>query len=196
MSVRRAYLQGIDLAREYSVDDAEAVGAAVVAEVAKPVRVLKSEIPGVTDGQWTDLVLALKTAGIDAVSPSNAMGMFEIKPRRLADIGLVQNLRRTTSPEGRLIWAGDFVPPMTAKKFMANASLQYKALGDSMRDYMAKLCDGTIDVKEEDELPEGMTLSGALAILHRCGPSGLRNWIDDQRFSDTEALYGRCNGIF
>lgn len=205
-----SYLLGIDVVAgdtaDADADDGAIVGAAAVAEIEAAEarssrsakldgRVLRSQIEGVTDSQWTDFVLALATATLGAVSASNAMGMFELKPRRLADVGLLKNVRCTESPTGRLVWVGDFVAPMTSKKFLSDADAQYKALGDSMRDYMVRMYEGDIDC-DVGSLPEGMSLSGALAILHRCGPNGLRKWTDDERFSDTVALYDRCNGIF
>jgi len=208
-----SYLLGVDVvagvdAVDADTDNEAVLGAAAVAEIeavtaARPTarsakldgRVLRSEIEGVTDSQWTDFVLALATATLGSVSASNAMGMFELKPRRMADVGLLKNVRCTESPTGRLVWVGDFVAPMTSKKFLSDADAQYRALGDSMRDYMSRMYDGEIDCDVE-ALPEGMSLSGALAILHRCGPTGLRKWLDEDRFSDTVALYERCNGIF
>lgn len=201
------YLFGIDVTvAQPKKADAGDIGAAVVAEVesARPDwrasvkgRVLRSEIEGVTDGQWTDFVLALATSTLGAVSASNAMGMFEMKPRRLADIGVAESATCTKSPTGGMAWTAKFVAPMTAKKFLRDSEAQYDALCRSMRDYMARMHDGALDLDEGDELPADMTLSGALAVLHRCGPNGLRRWLDEEeRFSDTVALYERCNGIF
>ena len=53
----------------------------------------------------------------------------------------------------------------------------------------------------QSEIPgvadENITLSGALAILHRCGPNGLKSWSDESaRFPMTVALFERTNGIF
>ena len=159
-------------------------------------RVLKSEIPNVSDKAWTRFVLAMKTAEPGAVSASNDLGMFGIKVRRLADLGLVLDVRQVRSPVGRLAWIGDFVPPLTQRKFLSSASEQYAAFVASMRRYIEGLVDGTLP-RPEGGPAEGMTLSGALAVLHRCGPSGLRTWCDeDDRFPDTVALYERANGAF
>ncbi len=158
--------------------------------------VLPTEIRGVPDAAWTRFVLALKTAQPGAVSASNAYGMFEMKPRRLADLGLMKNLRKTRLPPpvDRLIWVGEFVPPLTQKKFLADLSAQYRALSDSVRKYVEGLRDGTIPRLQDP--PGEMTLSGALAVLHRSGPRGLRTWEEAERFGDTVAVYERANGIF
>lgn len=159
-------------------------------------RCLQSEIEGVSDEAWTAFSYAMKVAGLSNVSASNAMGMFALKPRRLADLGLMTSVACRRSPMGRFVWVGEFKAPLTAKLFLSDAALQYKAFGDSMKDYVNRLRDGTIP-KPTNGPSEGMTLSGVLAILHRCGPHGLANWnTNAPRFSDTVELYNRANGIF
>lgn len=168
----------------------------VVVAPARPHRVLKSELDGVSDEAWTDFALALKTASIGAVSASNAYGMFEFKPRRLADLGLIRNVFKTRGPTKRMVWIGEWIAPMTEAKFLGSPTEQYKALASSMRDYVKRLRDGSIP-KPDGGRPQGMTLSGALAVLHRCGPSGLKTWNDAAaRFPETNALYQKANGIF
>lgn len=159
-------------------------------------RLLPSEIPNVSDEAWTCFVFAMKTAQPGAISASNALGMFELKARRLADLGLVKDIKRARSPLGRLMWVGEFVPPLTQRDFLSKSAVQYRTFVDSMRLYIDGLCNGTI-VKPEGGFPAGMTLSGALAVLHRGGPNGLKGWNDeDDRFEDTVALFERANGIF
>ena len=65
-----------------------------------------------------------------------------------------------------------------------------------MRRYVDGLRDGSV-AKPKGGWPVGMTLSGALAVLQRCGPSGLVTWNDaGKRFPATVTLYERANGIF
>jgi len=164
--------------------------------------VVKSELPKVSDEAWTRFALAMKTAAVGAVSKSNALGMYELKPRRLADLDLVMNLStmRTAPtadcPKGRVIWIGDFVPPLSAKMFLTDPNLQYVTFVKSMKNYVDGLRSGTIP-KPEGGKPAGASLSGVLAILHRAGPKGLAKWNDESsRFEDTENLYTATNGIF
>lgn len=152
---------------------------------------LKSEIPEVSDAAWTKFALAMKTASPSAISDTGAYGMFQLKPRRLADLGLMKNL---VNVKGK--WTGDWVEPLTEKVFLASPPAQYRAFGASMRRYVDGLRDRTIP-RPEGGRPEGATLSGILAVLHRCGPSGLKTWNDvNDRFPDTVALYQKANGIF
>ncbi len=193
-----ATLPGEPALRPFFVDDDEVPVPVESAPASAPVpsRALKSEIPGVSDEAWTTFAKALKTASPSAVSASNAFGMFELKPRRLEDLGLVTNTTCTRSPTGRMVWVGEFVPPMTLKSFLGSPKLQYRAFAASMKNYVDRLRNGSIP-RPDGGKPDGMTLSGALAILHRCGPSGLKTWNDEsKRFEDTKALYENANGVF
>ena len=204
------YLHGADVLAGVHVtsDETEAVAQAVLKEIeattppplprtAELGRVLPSQIPGVSDEAWTEFALALKTAEQKAVSPSNAFGMFEMKPRRLEDLGLMTNVAPMNArKKGVMAWSGEWVAPMTEKGFLASAVAQYDAFGASMRLYIDGLENGSVKQPEEG-LPTDMSVSGALAILHRCGPRGLVNWIDeDNRFPETVALYRAVNGTF
>jgi len=158
--------------------------------------VVKSELPKVSDEAWTRFALAMRTAQPGAVSKSNALGMFEMKPRRLADLDLVINLSCSRSKDGRVIWVGEFIPPLTAKMFLTDPNLQYVTFVKSMKNYVDGLRSGTIP-KPDGGKPAGASLSGVLAILHRAGPKGLKNWNDESsRFEETETLYDKVNGIF
>lgn len=192
-----------DAERAISENEAEERQALVPFEADRPViqppsapkgRVLRSEIEGVSDAKWTDFVLTMKTGSLESVSSANARGMFEMKPRRLADLGLMTNLRKSRSPEGSLVWLGDFAPPLTWEKFKNSPSIQYKAFVDSCKRYVDDLCDRKLP--SPDKGLKGVSLSGALGILHRVGPSGLKTWGDGERFGDTVKMFERVNGIF
>lgn len=153
--------------------------------------VLPSPLANVSDEAWTTFVRVMATAPIDSVSSSNAVGMFEIMPRRLADLGIIKKLKRTTSPEGRTVYTGTFCAPLTSAKFLKSAPDQYRVFSSSMSDYTGKITDGTLK-KDPD-----MSLSGALAILHRAGPRGLEIWASDaEKFSSTVAAYDRAKDLF
>jgi len=157
---------------------------------------LKSELPNVSDEKWTRFAVAMRTAHVGAVSPSNELGMFAMKPRRLVDLDLAINLECMRAANGRQIWICDFVPPLTAKMFLTDPSLQYRTFVKSMKNYVDGLRSGSIP-KPEGETASGTTLSGILAVLHRAGPKGLKKWNDpDSRFEETQALFEKVNGIF
>lgn len=164
-------------------------------------QLLKSELASVSDERWTQFVFAMKTAAIDSVSGSCALGAWEMRPKRLADLGLMTNLKYGRTSLHRLACDGDFVgdvdpkkSSLTKKMFLEHQGVQYRVFATSMRRYIDGLTDGTIP---QGDIVDGMTMSGALAILHRCGPSGLKKWSNESaRFSDTVDLYNRVNGLF
>lgn len=202
-----AYLFGIDLETSYddpaptpevwpepeSVEELPDEIALDEANESEPL-LLASPLDGVNDEAWTEFAVALRTAAPWAVSASNGLGAWEMKARRLADLGLVdpKSLSCKRSPAGRMAWVGKFVAPLTQKKFLDNAKLQYETFVRSMQDYVSKIDSGEIGCEDDT-----MTLSGALAVLHRCGPRGLERWQNEsKRFSDTLALFERANEVF
>lgn len=155
-------------------------------------RTLKSELPGISDVAWTAFAQAMKTSEPGTVSVKNTYGMFEMRPRRLVDVGVMENLRRTKAANGKTVWTGDWRGRITEKEFLSSTRVQYIVFSTSMRLYASDIDNGALDVSGAEDL----TLSGALAVLHRCGPSGLRSWAEGKRFSDTIDLVQRTNGIF
>lgn len=152
----------------------------------------RSPLPGVTDAAWTRFVYVCATAPARHVSASNAYGMFEMFPRRLADFGLVENLRRTRATSGRVVWEGDFVAPLTAELFLSSPRAQYRAFCLSIVDYAERIARGDIKVSAA----AGLTMSGVLALLHRSGPQGVDSWTKGKCFETTRSLVGRAQGVF
>jgi hypothetical protein len=128
----------------------------------------------------------MAVAPLTAVSPSNALGSFEIMPRRLADFGLVKKLKRTKSKAGKTIYVAEFVSPLTCTMFLKSPQAQYKVFAKSMQEYADKIVSG--DIKKDPK----MSLSGALAVLHKAGPAGLNG----ELFPSTKTLYDKVDGIF
>lgn len=150
---------------------------------------LPSMLPGVSDESWTEFVRRMAISRTDHVSESNALGMFEMMPRRLADLGLVEKLGRSKKNK-RTIWVAKFVSKLSSDKFLRSPQLQYDVFVRSIRDYARRIDDGEITK------PTEMTMSGALAILHRCGPHGLKTWSENEQFPSTKSLYERAAGVF
>ncbi len=151
---------------------------------------LRSPLDGVDDQRWTQFARGMVAARPGDVSPSNAVGMFLIMPRRLADLGLVRGTQRTRSPEGKTIYVAAFVPPLTCQRFLADPEIQYLVFCQSICDYDERMRSGEI------ERVPGMSRSGALAVLHRCGPHGMKTWAEGDRFPQTQAAFDRVEGIF
>ena len=200
------YLIGTDVLAGAFVDvaDAEeqvvehAVAEVVAATAGRALRpfedaALPSELPNVSDAAWTAFALTMKVADVKAVSDSGSLGMFEMRPRRLGDLGLMKNVKPgNTRITKHMRWTGEWVAPLSEKKFLASAELQYRAFARSMQNYLTGILDGSIDSSNVE-----LSLSGMLAVLHRCGPNGLSVWANEEnRFPETAELVAAVDGIF
>ena len=146
---------------------------------------IKSVLNGVSDETWTEFVHALSTQDLSTISDSNSYGCFEMRPRRLADLGLMVELKRTKKGK-REVYEGVFTTPLTKQKFLSNPIVQYNAFASSIEKFDANL---------PDVLPKGLSRSGALAVLHRAGPSALKAW-ERNKMPSTVAFLQRANKIF
>lgn len=150
---------------------------------------LRSQLPGVSDDAWTRFVRALETQPLDAVTGSGSLGCYEMRPKSLVDLGLMANLRTSTS--GAL--EGDFFLPLTQRRFLASPVAQFNALCDILERFDA-------DIGRKGVL--GLSRSGALAVLHRAGRGGLKHWGGKKRWGSkvkhesTLALVTAVEGIF
>lgn len=150
---------------------------------------LTSPLPGVSAEAWARFYHALDVQPIDAVSASGGLGSYDLRPRRLVELGLGCRLRsRRTAPGGARVYVCDFVPPLSQRAFLHNPVTQYQVLVRSMVGYHQKLQSGEL------VRPDGVSLAGALAILHRGGRGALARFPD--LFPDTRALYERAQGAF
>lgn len=150
---------------------------------------LASPFPNVSSEKWTEFVRVMMTAPSASVSASNALGAFEMMPRRLVDLGILKHdLKRVRSETSkRVIWAAVSGPDHErARAFLKSLPLQFRTFMCSMKDYYL-----TIE-KNAVKLPQDCTLSGALALLHRAGLAGLSG----SRFPATQLVFERANGIF
>lgn len=159
-----------------------------------PINNLKPEF-------WTRFVNCVKGSNPKLITPGFALGLFGFGARRLVDVGLMTNPRQGEY-KGKSVWTGDWVPPLTINKFLADSALQYQAFFASMRDYAQRiaatpsvraLIGRTVDGKV-------ITLSGILGVCHKAGFSGMQKWFADPadraKFTATTQAFNACNGIF
>lgn len=149
---------------------------------------LASPLPGVTAEAWARFYPALDVQPIGAVSASGGLGSYDLRPRRLVELGLATNLRGGRTPSGRQAWTCDLLPPLSRHSFLANPVTQYMVLSRSMLRYHAQILSGEL------LRPDGVSLAGALSILHRGGRGALAAFPD--LFDDTRALYEKARGAF
>lgn len=150
---------------------------------------LHSPLPGVSSSSWARFVTALDVQDIKAVSSSNGLGAFDLRPRRLVELRYATNLRPVRSPtSGRQLYVCDFVAPWTREQFLSDPVAQYGVLAHSIGEYHRALSRGEIP------LPDKMSLAGALAILHRGGNGALKAW--PVLFPETRVLYDAARSAF
>lgn len=147
-----------------------------------------SPLAGVPADAWRSLVAALDVQPISAVSTSGGLGSYDVRPRRLVEIGYAVNLRSSRTGAGRQIYVCDFVLPWTQRRFLADPVAQYVVLTRSSSLYYEAMRSGEL------QRPDGVSLSGALAILHVGGRGALKGWPD--LFSDTRARFEAAQGLF
>lgn len=151
------------------------------------VGTFKSPLAGVADAAWTRFIKALEVQPIKAVSESGGLGSYDLRPRRLVELGLARNLRTAHTEKGRQIYECDLVKG-TRDRFLVNPIAQYEALARSMQRYAEALDKGEI------EKPDGLSKAGALAILHVGGRGALKSW--PELFDHTRARYEAAQGAF
>ena len=138
---------------------------------------VESPLPGVTAPQWDALARACSVQGIRAISRSGGIGSYDMRPRRLGELGVMENLRR--GPGGR--WVGDLVQEYA--DLGVDLRLQNRVFAASMVAYDQEIASAAL------VLPEGVSRSGGLAILHRGGGGALRAW-PEGAFAEARALCG------
>lgn len=188
--------ESVDYEAPATVEEEASTAAEQVVGREEPTFTLSSPLAGVPDKAWTKFVVAMRgDTKVGEVSDSNDLGMFKMRPRRLADLGMIKNHRRVHDPKtDKQIWVGEFTKG-SPKDFLRSPALQYQTFVGSMTDYVQGMKNGSVPTPEGGR-PKDMSLSGALAVLHRCGPKGMRTWNDGERFESTQELYDRVNGIF
>ena len=156
--------------------------------VARFPSAMRCPLDGVSLSAWQRFVAALEVQGVDAVSERGGFGSYDLRPKRLRDLGYTTDLRRVRARGGRQIYTCSFVAPWTQERFLADPLAQLGALAQSMKLHQQDLRAGKI------RLPDGLSLSGALAILHRGGRGALAAWPD--LFDHTRAVFERARGAF
>lgn len=146
---------------------------------------IPSPIECATDDQWSRFVAAMTVQGLGDVSESGGLGWFAMRPKRLEDLGVMTNLRRVRTATGRHVFEGDFILPVTETRFLTSPVIQFNILVKSVASHLRAI----------PSLPDGVSLSGALALLHK-STGGLRSWTEGRLFDDTAILFTRANAIF
>lgn len=144
-------------------------------------------ILGIEPARWHQFQRDMEVSKVGVMTCSGGYGAFDIRPRRLVEMGYAKGLKRSKSGR-REIWVCEFQPPWTARKFLASPLAQVAAFRASMRDYASKIS------RSEITLPPGCSLAGALAILHVGGTGALAKFPD--LFTETKKRFERVKELF
>lgn len=161
----------------------------------------KSPISGVTGAQWTKFMRAVgDKSNARNISSTGHLGFFRFSYPRLAEIGLVVRPHRAPGRDGKSVWTGDFVPPLTMAGFLKNVGLQCRAFALSSGDFATHIRESHARDLGKEIGGSRATLSGLLAVLHRAGHKGFDHWVvskeDQKKYPNTTAAYKAANGIF
>lgn len=149
---------------------------------------MPSPLPGVSPKAWKQYVDVCDVQPHNAISASGGYGSYDLRPRRLVELGYATNLGAKITDNRRNVHTCEFVLPWTEKRFLSDFLAQYAAFSRSNLLYHRALLSG--ELKKPDE----MSLSGALAILHLGGRGALEQ--HDKLFSNTREMYERAKEIF
>jgi len=148
----------------------------------------ESPLVGVSNDQWRTFLSALEVQPINAVSDSGGLGSYDIRPRRLVELGYATGLRYKRTEKGRQVQKCDFVLPWTQARFLVDPVAQYTALSRSMSLYHRALLSSELKKLQD------VSIAGTLALLHKGGRGALEGW--PKLFESTRALYEAAQGAF
>jgi len=170
--------------------------------VENPNYVHTSPFPSIAnDVQWTKFVNCSKAATPHAVTAAFHFGYFLFGVRRLVDLQIMRNPKQITF-QGKRVWSGEWIPPWTLKRFLADTAEQYRVLTASVMDYAKRIGVNPILRASLGKIIDGrtVTLSGLLSVCHRAGFAGAQSWVrnakDRAKFTATSEGFAKCNGIF
>jgi hypothetical protein len=166
----------------------------IQAEVKELPPNLPSPFPGVVgDEAWRKYVKLQRQAGIGTITKSFLLGMFLLGMRVLEDVGMAKGVKLQDF-NGRQVFRGDFVPPITQARFLSDATLQYEAFKRMTAGHARYILAKYPDVVKEGHT----TLSGLLGVAKQAGLAGMDKWLTEQttRKESTTAAFKRVNGIF
>lgn len=154
-----------------------------------------SPFKGVSDDAWTKYVMAQRVGKLNTVSPGFALGIWGMGMRVLQDLGYATNVKLAPTADGRQVFKGDFVPPLTMDIFLSDAPRQYEAFRRMterhaayiQQKYAARLAN----------IPD-ITLSGYLGVAKQAGLKGMDEWFTkpETRKAATTAAFEKFNKMF
>jgi len=158
---------------------------------------LKSPFTSVQSKNWSRFVKVMGKGQSGTITKGARYGLFLFGVRRLADLGMVTNVKRGTY-RGQTVWTGTWVAPYSETAFLTSPQLQYRAFIKSCQIYAGKYAaarkqsPGIFIVNGKQ-----LTLSGFLALTHLIGFMGAVDSLKKKTLkADTLAFTAKANGLF
>jgi hypothetical protein len=161
------------------------------------VLLLKSPFKSVPSKNWSKFVKVAGKGQVGTITKGARYGLFLFGVRRLADLGLVTNVKRGTY-RGQTVWTGTWVAPYSENAFLTSAQLQYRAFIKSCQIYAGKYAAAR---KQNPNIfivnGKQLTLSGFLALTHLIGFMGAIDSLKKKTLkAETLAFTAKANGLF
>ena len=148
----------------------------------QPVVGIPSPWKDVPSAAWTKFVKAMGDRKTKDVDPRYRLGIFGIGARRLVDLGIMKNPKKTTWKDQKGVWLAEWLPPHSEEKFLSSPEAQYRSFMASMIDYRRSINQQFADKPAPKPVSgKRVSLSGLLAVAHHAGMGGLGKWLSGER---------------
>jgi hypothetical protein len=180
--------------------------AELAANAVKYTEILRKNIPVASVGgdaavsKWSTFARAMAVADVDEIGHNGRLGHFAISPRRMEQLGLMENVG-PVELGNETLYTGECVG-FSIEEFMESPRLQLDIFSKSTREYAKQIRDNPAFASLVGRsTPVGrVTLSGLLALANIAGLKGAAKWVmrkgDAAKFPHTTAAFKRANGIF
>lgn len=190
------FLAGRKLAGKKLLPSSEPIMVSDGEAAARPTTSGKEILASIKPEPWAEFVSRMETAPRTKVSARYKLGAFQMDARRLADVGVMTDVRKAKYGSEMGVWTGKWAHGLSEKDFLGSMPLQYAAFVRGVRataPQVSRHVGRVIDGKKA-------SLSGLLGVAHVAGIAGVESWVQDpavrSRFGTTTGTFHRCNGIF
>lgn len=174
--------------------------AQLAANAVKYITILQQNIPvanvGAADPKRT-FERRMASNRLRAIGPNGQLGCFAASPRRLEELGLMQDVARLKGA-----YRGQFVNDTLQDNFLASPELQLRVFRKNMLEYTNNIKgDSRLSGLIGTETPYGrLTMSGLLGLANCAGLKSAVSWVknpaDAKRFPHTTKCFKSVNGLF
>lgn len=156
----------------------------------------QSPIKGIVLVRWLRFTSTMARRPRNFESPRGRLGAFDMDARRLSDVGLAENPRKTIVGSETGVWAADWKKPLSKDAFLGSLPIQYEAFKRSM----IQMTPAVVGFVGSEVDGCKCSLSGLLGVGHMAGVAGVASWVKSpetrKKFANTTETFQITNGIF